>query len=516
MPISQSDQLLQLIKSLTKAEKRNFKLYAKRTQASDSMKFIQLFDLIDKQSYLDDAIIMQGMKGVKKTHVPNLKRHLYQQIMISLRLVHISKDAGIEIREFIDFAHILYNRGLYLQSIKILDKAKTLAEKNGFDILILEIIEFWKEIESRHITRSGPGKNKALVQEASIKSKAINNTIELSNLRVVMHSYYIKFGHVRNPQDQKRVEAFFRTNMPPFSLESLGVFEKLYLYQSCVWYYYIQLDFHNCFANALKWVQLFYADQDLMRWDPDLLMRGYHYLLTSAYCLNDVVTLEKHLGELEKFRDENYPKFSTNSKIISFLYVHSSRYNLYFMNGQMEKGVKLIPRTLRRIKVFESKLDVHRILVMYYKIAWAYFCNAEGERAISYLTKIMNMKMVNLREDIQIYSRLLFLMCHYDMKNFDLMGYLIQTVSRYMDKDSDENQLQYSLFIFFKKINHLPLDKHTEELNKLSLDLETLQNDYYAKRAFIYLDALSWVRSKIKRVPIQEIIMTKNESVRSE
>ena len=48
MPNQPNDHLFQLIKSLSKAEKRGFKIYGTRTSSEDA-KFIQLFDAIDKE-----------------------------------------------------------------------------------------------------------------------------------------------------------------------------------------------------------------------------------------------------------------------------------------------------------------------------------------------------------------------------------------------------------------------------------------------------------------------------------
>ncbi|MFT7451938.1 MAG: hypothetical protein ACI9VN_002666, partial [Patescibacteria group bacterium] len=74
MPISHSQSLFQLIKSLTKAEKRNFKLYAKRNHSGDSLKFIDLFDIMDKQSEVDETSIFKKLKGLSKPQYANLKR----------------------------------------------------------------------------------------------------------------------------------------------------------------------------------------------------------------------------------------------------------------------------------------------------------------------------------------------------------------------------------------------------------------------------------------------------------
>ena len=47
-----SDPLFQLVKSLTKSEKRNFKLVVNKTKSAENSKFLQLFNFLDKQEDL--------------------------------------------------------------------------------------------------------------------------------------------------------------------------------------------------------------------------------------------------------------------------------------------------------------------------------------------------------------------------------------------------------------------------------------------------------------------------------
>ena len=46
MPNRSTDSLFQLIHSLQKSEKRNFKLYVQRNSSSPDLKIVQLFDAI--------------------------------------------------------------------------------------------------------------------------------------------------------------------------------------------------------------------------------------------------------------------------------------------------------------------------------------------------------------------------------------------------------------------------------------------------------------------------------------
>jgi len=81
----QKDNLFSLVKSLTKSEKRQFKLYVGRLGVNAESKFLKLFNLLDKsQTYNEASIIKTGI--IKKQQLANVKAHLYKQILISLKL----------------------------------------------------------------------------------------------------------------------------------------------------------------------------------------------------------------------------------------------------------------------------------------------------------------------------------------------------------------------------------------------------------------------------------------------
>ena len=54
MPNRSTDALFQLVHSLQKSEKRNFKLYVKRNSSNEDMKVIQLFDAMEAMDEYDE------------------------------------------------------------------------------------------------------------------------------------------------------------------------------------------------------------------------------------------------------------------------------------------------------------------------------------------------------------------------------------------------------------------------------------------------------------------------------
>ena len=125
MPTPKTDYLVQLINSLTKAEKRSFRLFVTRNQTSDDILFLKLFDEIGRTGRFDESQVLERIPLIKKTQLSNLKAHLYKQLLICLRLLSRQNTTEIDIRERIDYARVLYDKGLYRQSLEILKSNQT-------------------------------------------------------------------------------------------------------------------------------------------------------------------------------------------------------------------------------------------------------------------------------------------------------------------------------------------------------------------------------------------------------
>src|SRR5580658_5169372 len=175
MPNSNSDTLFQLIHSLEKSEKRHFKLYIKRSSAKEDLKIVQLFDAIAAMHDFDEKVLFKKLPGTEKPQLYNLKTHLYKQILASLRLLKSADSIDLQLNEQFDYAHILYKKGLFVQSLKILDKAKETAWANQKFNYLIQVLALEKRIESLHITRGMQSRAESLSAEAV----AISNKVDM-------------------------------------------------------------------------------------------------------------------------------------------------------------------------------------------------------------------------------------------------------------------------------------------------------------------------------------------------
>ncbi len=508
---TQRDQLFSLVKSLTKAEKRNFKLYANRFQSKGDTKFIQLFDVLDKLTEYDDDQVIRRLPDVKKRHLYNLKRHLYKQILISLRLIYITKNIDIQIREQLDFARILYGKGLYMQALKILDRIKQTALEHHQDILHLEILEFEKLIEARHITRSRTVANKMenLLDASARRSYVTHTTSRLSNLNIQVQGWYIQHGHVRSEEDLTEVKAFYDSVFPDdLDLDRLTFFDKANLFQSEMWYHYIRLDLSACRKEAQQWVNLFEEHPQMKEKDPDLYMRGLYYLLIFCFFQKDRKAFDRYLLQFEDFYRAEEAQWNVNSKMIAFAYLNLSRLNRHFLAGTFSKGLRIVPGILRDIEEYQDLMDIHRILLLYYKIAYLHFGCGHYGQALDSLNKITTLNTGFLREDLHFNARLLHLICHYELGNHDLLDYLIPSIQRAFEKAREISGWQTATLQFLRQLNRIPqMERKTETaFQQFKEKMAGLSDNAFEQKEILYLDIPSWVESHLQHCTIQELL----------
>ncbi len=495
------DQLFTLINSLTKAEKRNFKLYANRFQGGGDSKFIQLFDVLDRLSEYDEEEVLKRLPDVEKRHLPNLKRHLYKQILTSLRLIYIQKNIDIQIREQLDFARILYGKGMYMQSLRILDRIKKIANEHHQDILHLEILEFQKLIEARHITRSRLVEHKmeSLLEESARRSWVSHSTSLFSNFNIQIHGWYIQNGHVKNEEDVEKIRAYFEEQIPPYAqLEELTFFEKANLFQGQMWYQYILLNFKQAIHHADDWVALFKSNNQMKEKDPGLYMRALYYMMVLNYLTRNQPQFARYLQEFREFVHDSRESFNDNSRMIAFVYLNLSQLNFSLMSQDFEQGIQLIGKIEERLPQFEAYTDVHRILLFYFKFAYLYFSVGQYDKALDYLNKIIHLKSGHLRDDLQNNARLLHMLCHYELQNWYFLDNQMPSVKRLLQNSSDVSELPVSTLHFLRKLANLPPAEHPAAFRRFQKKLARLANKPYEKKALNYLDIPAWVEQHLQ------------------
>lgn len=505
-----SDQLFNLIQSLSKAEKRFFKLYVSRSGDASGKKFITLFDAIEKQKLYDEEKILKKEKSLLPQQLPNLKTNLYFQLLKSLRLCNSNNLRSIRMMELIDYARLLYSKCLYRECVKMIDKAKKMATGNDQTIFLLEILEIEKLVISKTHDAGNEERVNQIIQETAKVTESIKNINLFSNLSMKLDSYYKKSGFVRDKRDQEKVTRFFTASLPEYRLESLSFQEKLYLYKSYVSFYFFIRDFKEGYFYAKKLVGLFEEQPEMQVLKPEMYIKSLNSLLavqTKLFRFNEFTETLKRLVAIKR-EGKIILTENLNLNLFKAIYIHEI--NRHFMLGEFKSGTRIVAALDDELNKFIPRLDKHSVMLFYYKIACLYFGSGDYRSGLSWLNKITNERDIALREDLHAFSRILSLISHFELGNDDLVESYIRSTYRYFIKRGDLSLYQKYILDFLKG---LLIGKEVSNVQSrfmlLKEQMESLQKNKFERRAFLYFDIISWLESKITRRPVQAIIKEK-------
>jgi hypothetical protein len=505
-----SEQLFNLINALSKGEKRFFKLYVSRLGDTDAKKFIILFNAIEKQKVYDELKILSREKTLSPQQLPNLKTHLYFQLLKSLRLGNSNSLRSIKVLELIDYARLLYSKCLYKECVKMIDKAKKLAVSYDQSIFLLEILELEKLVISKTLDVGNKERVDQIIIETNSASDRIKNINSFSNLSIKLDSFYHQLGFVRDKSGLKKVTDFFRSSLPEYNIVHLSFQEKLYLYKSYVGYCLFIQDFSQGYGYAIKWVKLFEEQPEMRFLKPELYIKALNSLLSVQNKLYKYSEFTETLKQLVSIKRDKKIILTENLNLNLFKAIYIHEINRHFMLGDFKQGTRIVAALESELIKFVTKLDKHSILLLYYKIACLYFGSSNYRSAISWLNKIVNEREIALREDLHSFSRILSLISHYELGNEDLIEANIKSTYRYLIKKG--NLLLYEKYIL-DFLKGLLMERKIKNIQNrfinLKYQMELLLTNKFEKRAFLYFDIISWLESKIEKRSVQEVFKEK-------
>ncbi|GJM27675.1 MAG: hypothetical protein DHS20C17_03100 [Cyclobacteriaceae bacterium] len=504
--------LFQLIKSLSRNEKRYFKLFVAKEGGPLDKKFIRLFDLMDQQQEYSEEEILKEENTFKKAQMSNLKAHLYKRILQSLRMYDSGNVRDIKIRELIDHSQILYNRSHYKQCVRMLQKAKKMAQKHHNLELLLEIYKWEKQVLSQTVGKGNQQRVNDIIAQVRDVNNRINNINSFSNILVKLNALYLRKGFARNKRDFDKVRKILDQEMPPYTEAELSFYEKLHLYNLLVDYYFFTQDFVKGCIYAQKWVDLF-EDQRQIPEYLDIYLKGLNHLMIAQYKLLRYHAFVGNHQRMKSIHQLDGIELDANIQLKLQKYVYSHLFNKFFMVGDFEIGVNLFSKIKPQLEQFINQLDKHSRLVMYYKIACLYFGDGKFDQATHWLYRIITIGEEDIREDVHSFARIINLICHFELGHTDVIPYYLRSTYRYLAKKNDIQQFQSFILGFIKHLDKsMTQTELIRQFQNLRDQLLPLVDSPYEKRAFIYFDIISWLESKIQGRKVADIIKEKAQA----
>lgn len=504
------DELYELIKSLSKSEKRYFKLFA--SGYSGTKNHIRLFEAIEKQTKTDigdcynEKAIKQGFKGeafIRQLHVT--KNYLKNLILKSLRNYHQHISIGSILKDQLRDIEILYNKGLYKQSKKLIKKSEQLALEHEKFTILIELMSWKRNILQ---VEKGPYQsvhyNKEIVKSERSVIKSLENIIDYWDLGLKIlednfNNNPAKTSYNNNPllKNERRAISFPAKKMYHFIRYTQSVFNS---------------ETKNGYDHALAAIRLFEKHPQQIKEDP----------ISYATAINNLIPICFRLGKYDEVKDliEKVKKLPQNYALSNFdhlyfklfLRTYNNELELYRDLGEIESGIKLIGEVKEFLQRFDGVITQDYRTLFNFQIAYFYFADSNYSQSLEYLNKILNEKETE-RTDIYTYTRILNLMVHYELKNYDLIEYLYQSTKRYLNKKNRLYNFEKAILEFFKNVSQTNNENAISKLKNLKKKILALDEDH--SESLDYINILVWIQSKLNRRPFIKLIQEyqKNQPV---
>lgn len=508
-----SKDLFNLIKSLTVSEKGYFVKFAKRHIIGEENNYLRLFDAINEQEVYDEDALKEKFKGEKFVkQFTTAKNYLLNMILKSLESYHSEESVSGKIVSLMNQYKVLFEKTLFKQAETLLTRAKKLALETENYPKLIDILRYERSLDYKKLGEANFDKYLLeTLEEEKDALRKLENLAEYNNLYLRISSMFKITGRPRNDSDLKKYDAIFSNDLLASESKALTVRAKNFFYIINYLYYYCKGNDEKAFEYGQKRLKLIEENSEKI----SSMQEEYVYALSDAiaFAFNQR-EMKLCLNYLKKKRD-----FASNVKnkqtVPNHLDMCVSSYSfelyIYSIAGYFSEAKSTAEEVIKWLDKYYGKINKSEELKVIYAIAYVYFGAGEYTKALFWVNKILNDNS-NYRLDYKIFARIMNLIIHYELGNIDLMEYNIKSVLRYLNNKDKLYKYEHSLIKFIKRIPILNDDTDLSyEFHQLKNELDSIANDEYEKKAFDYLDIISWLESKISKKKFSEIVREKSE-----
>lgn len=500
------DDLFQLIKSLSKSEKRYFKLYSS-FRSGDKI-YLQLFDTIEKQNEYNEDVIKKKFKG--ETFINQLtktKYYLYNHILKSLRSYGNKMTKERELRELLDNIEVLYEKQLYSHAIKFIEKAEEIAIKYESYSYLFEIVDWKIKIIN---TRAHIQQNDVIIKKQyESLFEHIHRYKNLSQYRYVIskfNSYHHKYGWGRKETDWKPYEKIMSNIIFDSEDQAPSYKAKVVYYYQKSFYNLMKNDYEKAYINSDHLLKLMETNSHFIEENPISYVRALTNMSMCAIITRRYKEVQTLNDKFNEIRINNISNKNVYGECTIKLLTNMVEL------GQYKAAIDTINDFNKNNKHGEALNSINTI-TYYYNCSLAYFGNEDYRTANKYLNKIFYDNFNDTRIDLYCFAQILSLIISFELGKEDLIEYSVKSVYRTLLKRGKLYLFEQVLISFIQKrmvkvVNKTEMIKAFTELKK---DLEKLvQSDPFEAKALGYFDIVSWLKSKIEGKTFADVIRKKH------
>ncbi len=482
--MAQTDNLFLLIKTMSKSEKRSFKLMA--AKYNNNKEYINLFDTIDKQEEYDEEIIKKRFKNKKFINQLSVaKNYLFTTIVDSLYESANYDTIRFKLNELIKQIEVIKDRGLNELCIKYIEKAKRYA---------IQTLSFQEMLKLNRIEYDLGLKNILDVDIHEINKnyattiKNYSNFLDYDYLSRLNYCYNIL--HIKS-EDPLNAETAYLLNDENLALTFRA---KEQLYGIWVYNYLKTSDYEKIYEIYQKIVYNLKAQYgEMVKEIPSNYCIKLNNLITASIKVRKFDAVQEHLKELDEISNL---KISTELKykIKGFYYCNSINY--YYEIGNYTKAIEIFDEFLENIRSLKKYIKRPFIVWAYIIVVQLYFKTGDYKKSLKYINVILDLKS-EIAKPNYLLSRLINLVLHYELGDFEYVDAGIDSLRKQFNSEDSVFELLI-ISTLRKLINVFDVSEKKEIFKQLNAKLSELKGRPSELPKLDFFDFNIWVQKYLK------------------
>lgn len=504
-----NEALFDLIQSMSKSEKRYFKLMSSRHTIGGENNYVRLFDFIDKQSVYDEKAIHTHFNGEAFLNRFSItKKRLYDHILASLDSFHVSASTEAQLYKMLHSADILFEKSLYDQSRRILRSAQKLALKHEKHEIILLIAKKQKRLLETNgyldLTEKVLGE---LVEEQKNTVRLIDQYNSIWSIKSRLFLKLSKKGVARCKEDIKSYKEICAELLSMEVLETASTETRYLFHHTLSAYYYAVGEFED---------SLFHLQQNLVLFEKDGLKtiepNKQVSVLTNAIYVSDKIGNHReslsYLTQLKRLSNDVDSNEDLAIKLFSS--ISSIEFSMCIRKGNFEDARRLAESVEQQLQEYNDKVVPTRRAFLEFKMAVVYMGIGDYSAALKWVNNILNDSNLDKTEDIIGFTQLLDLLIHIELNHDKLLPYSLKSTQRFFKTRNRLYSFEKVFLQFIGKLIKCNDQFEVENLwEELYNDLADVTDDAFDSVALEYFDFKSWAEAKLKRKSFDLVVKEK-------
>lgn len=501
-----SETLVLLVNSMTKSEKKAFRVASKNGSAIPD--YLILFNIIDNNQNESIASIKSFFNTKKKgASFGATSIYLHKKILDKLLMLREEQDSYYSLFNGIMKARILFEKSLFDECFDLLKTVIKDSKKyeNFYAFLLASKLEL-----EYLLNLNFPQVTEKQLLNKHLKINEILNffrkTNEVSSLYELLKYRAMHKGHVRSTKQKFELNDLVVSEMSIIATSNLENFEIKKLHQLFQANYLISVgDNKSALRSFSELNSLFEANKHLWSNPP------IYYLLTLEGVLESLRKIRNYAGMklfVDRLRELRSNSLNFNANVLCLIFL----YELYpkLDTGDFEASLELM-NSYKETLYSKSKLlslSLQAELSLY--SALILFGNKDYKSAHKFINMIILKGKNYINLPLYRTIRLVNLMILYELKYFELIAYETRSMKREIKSVDKSYRIEKYMLKFLNKTEIPLLEKKREKLWLSVLkDIENFKDDIFEQQVLKIFDFTAWIESKVRKIQLGEVIKSR-------